>query len=300
MSGDAAHPFIARRLKAWRTHYALRPNVSFFLMDGLHVYGAAYGVYHPEYDAHVYKDIRLNRVDAEPINRGHDDESIQFGTFTYEDVTLEDCRPGRDPLIQLACTSPSEGQAGHFRNITLLKSASRSANVVDLGGGPRNDKLQNGVAYFFHDMPREGLTTKVVSVKFEKTLKSGDYRAMDGFTGKDVRAAAVSGVEFPCLLDPVDDLPPASAILSVRRVGARLAVRGISHDNGEIVSISVNGAPARIVSLSAGVADWEAAVEIPADGLISAGAADKVGNVEETPHRVRFKEKEGGGRRARL
>ncbi len=300
VSGDGSHPFIARRLKAWRTHYALRPNVRYFLMEGLSVYGAAYGVYHPEYDAHVYKDIRLNRVDAEPINRGHDDESIQFGTFTYENVTIEDCRPGRDPLIQLACTSPLEGQAGHFRNITLLKSGSRSANVVDLGGGPRNDKLQNGVAYFFHGMPREGLTTKVVSLKFEQALKDGDYRALDGFTGKDVRAAAVSGVEFPRLLDPVDDLPPASVILSVRRSGSRVAVRGISHDNGEIASIRVNGAPARIISLSAGVAEWEAAVEVPADGLISAGAADKAGNAEETPHRVRSEDKRSEGRRARV
>ncbi len=300
VSGDRAHPFIARDLRAWKTHYALRPNVQFFLTDGLRVHGAAYGIYHPDYDAHVYRNVYLNRVDAEPINRGHDDESIQYGTFTYENVTLEDCRPGRDPLIQLACTCPLEGQTGHFRNLTLLNSASRSANVVDLGGGPRNDTLQNAVAYYFHDMPGKGLATKVVSRQFAKLMAGGDYRTVDGFTGKDVRAATVSGVELPSLLDPVDDLPPATVILSVRRVDDKLVVRGISHDNGDIASVGVNGRPARIVSLFAGVADWEAVIEPPADGRVSAGASDRAGNEEKTPHRVRIGAKERRGRSARL
>ncbi|HVR73109.1 MAG TPA: hypothetical protein VMT52_02200, partial [Planctomycetota bacterium] len=300
VSGDRTHPFIARDLKAWKTHYALRPNVQFFLMDGLSVHGAAYGIYHPDYDAHVYRNIFLKRINAEPINRGHDDESIQYGTFTYDNVTLESCRTGRDPLIQLACTSPFEGRGGHFRNVRLINSASHSANVVDLGGGPRNDKLQNSVAYFFHDMPEKGLTRKVVSVEFSKLMTDGDYRSIEGFTGKDVRAAAVEGVEFPSLLEPVDDLPPATIILSVRRVEARLVVRGMSHDNGDVASVLVNGSEGRIVSNSAGVADWEAVIEPPADGLVSAGASDRAGNEEKTPHRVRFRAQESGPRRIRL
>jgi hypothetical protein len=140
----------------------------------------------------------------------------------------------------------------------------------------------------------------VVSARFQKTLEDGDYRSLEGFTGKDVRAADVSGVEFPRLVDPIDDLPPASVILSVRRSGARLVVRGVSHDNGEVASVTVNGVPAKITSLSAGVADWEAAVEPPGDGAISAGAADKAGNAEATPHRVRSGEQQGGSRRARV
>jgi hypothetical protein len=227
-------------------------------MDGLRVHEAAYGVYHPDYDAHVYRNIYLHHIDAEPINRGHDDESVQYGTFTYEDVTMEDCRPGRDPLIQLTCTSPLEGQAGHFRHLTLIRSASHSANVVDLGGGPRNDKLQNGVAYYFHDMPGSGSVTKVLSDRFAAAFKEGEYRSIEGFTGADVRASTVTGVEFPTLLEPTDDLAPATMILSQRRGDAGLVVRGISHDNGDVASVSVNGRPAKILSLVAGVADWEA------------------------------------------
>jgi len=298
VSGDREHPFIARSLRAWNTHYALRPNVQHFLMDGLRVNKAAYGVYHPDYDAHVYRNIVLRHVNAEPINRGHDDESIQFGTFTYENVTIENCRLGRDPLIQLACTSPSAGQAGHFRSVQVVGSSSRNANVVDLGGGPRNDKLQNGVAYYFHDTPEAGVARKVVSAKFAELMKDGEYGPVDGFTGGDVRAAAVRGVEFPRLLDPVDDLPPATVILAVRRVEGGVVVRGVSHDNGDIASIRVNGREAKITSLSAGVADWEAAIDLPADRLVTAGAADRAGNEEKTPHQVRVPA--GSGRQARL
>jgi G8 domain-containing protein len=286
VSGDRAHPFIARGLLAWHTHYGLRPNVQFFLMDGLRVRHSAYGVYHPDYDAQVFRNVLLSKVDAEPINRGHDDESVQYGTFTYENLTLEDCRPGRDPLIQLTCTCPSEGAAGHFRNLVLRNSLSHSANVVDLGGGPRNDKLQHAVPYYFHDLPEKGLVRKVVSTKFAATMTDGDYRPIVGWTGKDVKAATVSGVEFPRLLEPVDDLPPATVILSASPAGGGFLVRGVSHDNGDVVRVMVNGRPARIASLHAGVAEWELEVAAPADGRISAFAIDAAGNEEPTPHRV--------------
>jgi hypothetical protein len=78
-------------------------------MDGLDVKDGVYGVYHPDYDAHVFRRIHFDNVNSEPINRGHDDESVQYGTFTYDDVRLENCRVGRDPLIQMACTSPRAG-----------------------------------------------------------------------------------------------------------------------------------------------------------------------------------------------
>jgi hypothetical protein len=300
VSGDRAHPFVARNLKSWRTHYALRPNLQFFLMDGLRVDEAAYGVYHPDYDAHVYRNIFLNRVNGEPINRGHDDESIQYGTFSYENLTLKDCRTGRDPLIQLTCTSPLEGQAGHFRNLSLIKSGSHDANVVDLGGGPRNDKLQNGVAYYFHDLPGKGQVRKVVSVKFEKLMADGDYRPVEGFTGRDVRAATVSGVEFPRLLEPVDDLPPATVITSIRRAKSWLLVRGVSEDNGEIRSVVVNGRPARLIPAAGGVVDWEAEIEVPAGGLVSAAGSDRSGNEESSAHQVRLAPEEAVARRGRF
>ena len=64
--GDRQHPFIAEHLIAWETHYAIRPNVQYFLLDGLRVHEAAYGVYHPEYDAQVFRDIYFTKVNGEP------------------------------------------------------------------------------------------------------------------------------------------------------------------------------------------------------------------------------------------
>ena len=58
--------------------------------------------------------------------------------------------------------------------------------------------------------------TKVVSVHFPDAMQDGKYASIPGFTGPDVRAAEIPEVPFPVLLEPVDDLPPATIITSVR------------------------------------------------------------------------------------
>ena len=285
VGGDRTHPFIARNLRAWETHYVMRPNLSHFLLDGLTVSNGVYGIYHPDYDAHVYRNLDFTRVVSEPINRGHDDESVQHGDFTYENVRLVDCRSGRDPLIQMACTSPRPGTAGHFRNVSWPGSESRQGNVVDLGGGPRNDKLENAVTYFFHGYPAAGEVTKVVSAKFPSAMAGAEFGSVEKFTGRDVRAAKSAPVAFPKLLEPVDDLPPATVILSVhRQADGRLFVRGVSQDNGEIAAVTINGLRATIVTQHAGVADWE--VNLPAAKEVSAAASDKAGNLERNGHKL--------------
>ncbi|HZL35979.1 MAG TPA: G8 domain-containing protein [Tepidisphaeraceae bacterium] len=280
---DSRHPFIAKSLRAWQSHYALRSNTWQFLMDGLTINHAVYGVYHPDYADHVYRNIYLNTVISEPINRGHDDESIQNGSFTYENLTLENCRIGRDPLIQLTCTSPRPGQQGDFRNVTIKNSTSHDSNIVDLGGGPRNDKLENGVVYYFHDMPAPGRAIKVVSVHFPQLMNDGDYKSIPGFTGPDVRAAEVPDPLFPRLLDPIDDLPPATLITSVQSSAGKIRVQGVSEDNGEVTAVLVNGKPAKIISSQNGVADWEITIDAKGVNSVEARATDAAGNIEKTP-----------------
>jgi hypothetical protein len=58
----------------------------------------------------------------------------------------------------------------------------------------------------------------------------------------------VCKVEFPKLLDPADDLPPATVITHVRRDGDRVAVRGTTSDNGAVKRVLVNGKAAKAVS----------------------------------------------------
>ncbi len=289
VGGDKQHPFIARDLFAWETHYGLRPTLTHFLMEKLNLDGAAYGVYHPDYNAHVYRDVRVTRAGTEPINRGHDDESIQFGSFTYDGLKLENC--SGMPLIQLSCTAPVDGLTGHFRNLEVIKSnypGPREQRVVDLGVGPilPDKDLKKGVAYYFHDSAG-GKALRVVSTKFPDLMSGGgDYKTIPGFTGKQVKAAEVQGVDFPTLLDPVDDLPPATMITSVRRDGGKVTVRGVTQDNGEVVKVVVNERPAKRVSSRAGVTDWEVTVDAPAGGEITASATDAAGNVERTAARV--------------
>lgn len=279
--GDREHPFIARNLRAWQTHYCVRPNLQFFQLDGLRVQNGVYGIYAPDYDAHVYRDIELNNVNSEPINRGNDDDSIQYGDFTYDRLTLANCKIGRDPLIQLACTSPRAGSSGHFRVVVISNSVSRGGKVVDLGGGPRNDKLENPVSYFFHAATG---VTRVVSAKFPEAAKGA--RSIEGWTGPDVRAVQVDHVEFPQLLAPVDDLPPATMITSARREGEKLTVRGIATDNGDIASVSVNGKPAQITAQYSGIADWQITLDANSGDHLVAKSTDRAGNTERTPHEL--------------
>jgi hypothetical protein len=72
---------------------------------------------------------------------------------------------------------------------------------------------------------------------------------------------------------PVDDLPPATAINSIRPQGSKLLVSGTSHDNGKITRVTVNGTQAEILRSSAGVVDWQMIIGLPADQTVTAHAA---------------------------
>ena len=285
--GDREHPFIARNLRAWASHYVIRPNVKYFLLDGLRVQNAAFGIYHPDYDAHVYRDITLDNITAEPLNGGHDEESLPYGDFTYDRLIFTNCHLGRDPLIQLTGIAPKSDLAGHFRGVTIANSNSTGSNVVDFGGGPRTEKLDHPVSYYFHDTPSPGAMMRVASMKLPQIMQDSTYRSIADWTGPEARAAEVKSIAFPELLAPVDDLPPATLITSITSEGARRIVSGISHDNGEVATVTVNGHSAKITEQHAGVTDWAITLDAPADGRYLAKATDRAGNAELTPHDVR-------------
>jgi hypothetical protein len=175
----------------------------------------------------------------------------------------------------------------HFRGVVWQGDSSRRP-VFNRGGTVRvNPFLDHGVPYFVHDYFGPGRHAKIVSTKAADLMKDGkEYRSLPPLTGDESVVAEVSDVAWPKVLDPVDDLPPATVITLVRKVEGKLVVRGISHDNGEITAVSVNGAPAKIVSQQAGIADWEATLDTPADGKLAAQAQDKAGNTEQTAHRL--------------
>jgi hypothetical protein len=147
--------------------------------------------------------------------------------------------------------------------------------------------VTKGVPIYIHDYYGEGRHAKVVAATAKDLMEDGEkYVSQPPLTGNEARVAEVSEAAWPKLLDPVDDLPPATIVTSVRREGTRLTITGVSHDNGEITEVRVNGTPAEVLASGAGVVDWQIVLETPASGLIEARAADKSGNVEQMPHRI--------------
>ena len=159
---------------------------------------------------------------------------------------------------------------------------------MNLGGGPRlTPKTPKGVPVFVHNYFGPGRHAKVISTRAKDLVGDGNrYRKEPPLTGDESLVAEVSDVEFPELLKVVDDLPPASVITSVRRRDGKAIVSGTTHDDGDIVSVQVNGHDAALIAVTDGVVDWRAEIAVKPGAVISATGRDKAGNHEQTPHRV--------------
>jgi hypothetical protein len=286
---DARHPFVVRNTKIWATHYAIRPQSPTMLIEDLKIWRAAYGVYHPNYDKHVYHNIYIGETNTEPFNRGHDDDSVQYGVLTVDGLTFEGIRSGSQmPLIQISDDNPTGAGVTHIRNLKVVNwTGDKRRAVVNLGGGPRpTPKTEKGVPIYLHDQFGPGRTAKIVSTKTKELKTDGlEYREESLLTGDESRVAEVKDVEFPKLLDPVDDLPPTTVITHVRRQGNTIVVRGTAADNGTIKLVNVNGTLAK--PLAPNFAEWEAVVNVVmGPAKIKSTAQDTAGNVEKRPHVV--------------
>lgn len=284
---DSKHPFIVKNLKIWDTHYGFRPQVPNLLVENLHIDHVSYGVYHPNYDNHVYKNVYIGHTNTEPFNRGHDDLSVQYGVLTVDGLTFDGCRSGGMPLIQISDDNPSGHAVSHFRNVKTpnWSDNSKQKALANLGGGPRpTPKTEKGVPIYLHDHYGPGRHAMVVS------MKSGEYKAdPTGFrseppiTGNESRVKEVKDIPFPELLQPVDDLPPTTVITRVVRDGSKAKVFGTTADNGTVTKVTVNGKPAKATSPN--YATWEIELDNPRGALaLTAVAEDAAGNVEKTPH----------------
>jgi hypothetical protein len=286
---DFRHPFIVRNLKIWDVHYAFRPQVPSLLVEDLTIHRAEYGIYHPNYDHHVYRNLTISETNTEPFNRGHDDLSVQYGGLAVDGLTFAGIRSGSSmPLIQISDDNPTGTASSHFRNVkTINWIGSKDRAMVNLGGGPRpQPKTEKGVTIFLHDWFGSGRHAKVVSTRSsEFKAEAGKYRPEPLLTGDESRATEVRDLEFPKLLDPVDDLPPVTVITHVRALaGGKMEIHGTTSDNGTVKRVLVNGTEAR--ALSANFAEWEVTLDrTPSPGLkLTAHAEDAAGNIEKRPH----------------
>ena len=283
---DTRHPHLVRGLKLWQTHYALRPQLPTMLVENVHIDHAAYGIYRPWFENHVYRNLRIAATAAEPFNRGLDDKSLQHGSITVDGLTFSQLGyGGQMPLIQMSANNVTGKAESHFRNVNV-RDRTRPGRwpLMNLGGGPRlQPSTPKGVPYYLHDHFGPGKHAKVVSTRAKDLLADGNkYAKETDLTGDESVVAEVRNVNFPKLLHPIDDLPPATIITRIDEIGGRLKIHGTTHDNGTIKTVTVNGQPAQIHSQQHGVADWT--IELPKTPKLSAAATDVAGNRELNAH----------------
>lgn len=285
---DTRHPHMIRNLSIWGSHYAFRPHSPAMRMENVRIHSAAYGIYRPAFENHEYTNLHISNVAAEPFNRGMDDASAQTGSISVDGLTFETGYGNTTtPLVQISDVNISGNAETHFRNVTVNRPEQFRNRwpLINRGVGPRIRPITNGVPIFIHDYFGSGRHAKVVSTAAQDLIGDGNtYREEPTLTGNESRVAEVANAAWPKLLEPTDDIPPATIITSIRRTGAGLLVSGISHDNGEITAIRVNGTVAQVESLRSGVADWSVTIGVPADGQITAWASDDAGNKEANRH----------------
>ncbi len=287
---DHRHPLVIRNLTIWGEGYAFRPQSPSLLVENLRIGQGAYGVYHPNFDHHVYRNVHISGQGGEAFNRGHDDYSVQYGPLTVDGLTFDGCGTSRDgtgtPMIQISDDNPTGAAVSHFKNVKVINYGSGTHRVlVNRGGGIRPDpKTEKGVPVYLHDWFGPGKHARVVSTAARDREDGLTYREQFPLTGDESRVAEVKDVEFPKLLDPVDDLPPASVITHIVRSGGKLVVRGTTSDNGTVTKVIVNGQEARAVRSN--FAEWEALLTDIRPGVVrlEARASDAAGNVEPRPH----------------
>jgi G8 domain len=281
---DAAHPFVVKNLKIWDTHYGFRPQVPNLVVENLTLHRTHYGVYHPNYENHFYKNVLISGSDTEPFNRGHDDDSIQYGLLVVDGMTFDGCRSGGMPLIQISDDNPTGSAVTHMRNVKTVNwtDNSKQKALANLGGGPRpTPKFEKGVPIYFHDWFGTGRTAMVVSVKSgEFKADPSRFRSESLLTGDESRVVEVKDIPFPKFPEIADDLPPATVITRVIRKDCKLTVRGTTSDNGTVKRVTVNGKEARATAANFG--EWEIVLDGDTTKL-EAKAEDAAGNVEKTP-----------------
>ena len=286
---DEKHPFVLRNTKIWEIHYAFRVQSPCVLVETMTIHNSIYGVYHPNFDRHVFRNMTISRSgksgDAEPFNRGHDDDSIQYGSLTVDGLTFSGHVNNSMPLIQITDHNPTGSAETHLRNVQVINRQDNDRRaLVNLGGGPRPPpKTPTSVPVILHDFYGSGRHARVVSAKSNevKGNESTPYKSDLPLTGDESRVLEVRDVAFPKLLDPVDDLPPSTVVTSVTRTTDGWLVRGSAADNGEIKEVTVNGVSAR--AMRDNFAEWEVVLPKQDSVEITAIAHDAAGNVEQQP-----------------
>ncbi|MEX0715702.1 MAG: G8 domain-containing protein [Planctomycetaceae bacterium] len=291
---DTRHPHVLRNVKVWNTNYGIRAEIPSALFENVQFDHTNYGVYHPAFENQVYRNLVMTNIGTEPFNRGYDDQSTQYGSIAVDGLTFHAGRSGGIPMIQMSDNNPTGKAESHFRNVVVHRPEGNRRVLVGRGGGAQvTPKTSTSVPVYLHDFYGTGRTAKVVSTAARDFRRGDDRYSEDApVTGRDSLVAEVENVEFPQLLDPVDDLPPATIITSpapgspVKAENGVVVVRGVTTDNERTARVVVNGAEASDIDYGFHV--WEARLTgvKPGKLTLTAFGEDAAGNKEQMPHAV--------------
>ena len=260
-------------MKIWEVHYAFRPE-SPTRPGRRHAEstGPTTAIYHPNYDHHVYRNLSISETDTEPFNRGHDDQSVQYGPLTVDGLTFD----GISGYCRQRPPDPDQRQQPDRRGCLVLpqrpwsstartRTAARSSNV---GGGTRTPPQ--------HPARRADLPARLLRRRAATRRSSAPAPATCWATAASTatsrrspatsRAWPRSEIDFPTLLDPANDMPPATVITRRQPSGRRLAPgpAGPRSSDQTIRSVRVNGLPATPVEPN--FAQWEVVVKAASTG----------------------------------
>src|SRR5262249_24245607 len=249
---DAKHPFVIRNLLIWRVHYAFNTGLPLLMIDGLRLHETDYGYLVGNCDRHVYRNITVGSRSNFPLTawpvkqKGH--LRLTVDGLSFEGLPERQSKPAAGYGLIFINEDGATEKAAHFRNVT---PKTPSVHV-----GPHHYKyLPNAQAsaphevipVYLHDAFGHGRHAKGVSSSSKGYPSDGLKYREDALFSPIVRVAEVSKIDFPKLLDPVDDLPPTTVITHVQRiVGERgvstplLVVRGTNADNGPVKKVLVN------------------------------------------------------------
>ncbi len=246
---DTKHPFIIRNLLIWHVHYGFNTGVPSLLIDGLRLHETDYGCLVGNCDNHVYRNITLSGrsnfpLTAWPVTQ-EGNLRLTVDGLTFEGLTDDRLKAPWEVGYGLIFINENgaTGKVAHFRNVTPKRSP--------VHVGPYHYKYipyaqaqpkarQKVIPVYLHHHYGPGRHAKVVSTALKDYASDGlKYREEAPFS-PIVRIAEVSNIEFPKLLDPVDDLPPTTVITHARKLAdGKVAVRGSTADNGLVKKVLV-------------------------------------------------------------
>ncbi|MGK0186579.1 MAG: hypothetical protein ACI9R3_002362 [Verrucomicrobiales bacterium] len=294
---DVRHPHTIKNLSIWQAHYAFRPHSPNMLMENIRLDHAAYGIYRPAFENHVYRNLHISHMGAEPFNRGMDDASAQTGKVTVDGLTFGSGYGNRStPLIQISDNNLSGDAETHLRNLKVNRPDEFKDRwpTINRGVGTRVPPMTKGVPIYIHDHFGSGRHAKVVSTAAADLMEDGnDYREAPPLTADESRVAEVANVEWPTLLEPTDDEPPATVITwpgdgddVAPQASGKLVVRGTSTDNSGTTRVVINGVEA--VDSDYGFHQWSVELSglAPGELKLEAYSEDGAGNREKTAHKI--------------